>query len=55
MEHVYPLFSSNEGYISDQLRGLSGEYGFRIQNPHLFTDYSIENGIVVVYWRGGEW
>jgi len=32
-----------------------GKYVFRIQNPYLFIDCSIENGIVVVYWRGGEW
>ena len=26
-----------------------------IHNPYLFVDCSIENGIAVVYWRGGEW
>ena len=30
-----------------------GKYALRIQNPYLFIDY-IENGIAVVYWRGGE-
>ena len=28
---------------------------FRIQNPYLFIDCSIETGIEVVYWRSGEW
>ena len=32
-----------------------GKYAFRIQNPCLFIDCSIENGIAVVYWRGREW
>ena len=32
-----------------------GKYAFRKQNPYLFIDCSIENGIAVVYWRGGEW
>ena len=32
-----------------------GRYTFRIQNPYLFIDCSLENGIiVVVLWRGGE-
>jgi len=32
-----------------------GKYAFRKYNPYLFVDGSIENGIAVVYWRGGEW
>ena len=32
-----------------------GKYALRIQNPYLVIDYSIENGIAVVYWRGGGW
>ena len=32
-----------------------GKCAFRIQNPYLFIDCSIENGIEVVYWRSGEW
>ena len=32
-----------------------GKYAFRKQNPYLFIDCSIENGIASVYWRGGEW
>ena len=31
-----------------------GKYSFRIQNPYVFIDCSLENGIAVVYWRGGE-
>ena len=31
-----------------------GKYALRIKNPYLFINYSIENGIAVVYWRGGE-
>ena len=31
-----------------------GKYVFRIQNPYLFIDSSIENSIAVVYWRSGE-
>ena len=32
-----------------------GKYAFRMQNPYLLIDCSIENSmIVVVYWRGGE-
>ena len=27
----------------------------RMQNPYLFIDCSIQNGIAVVYGRGGEW
>ena len=29
-----------------------GKYALIIQNPYLFIDCSIENGIAVVYWRG---
>ena len=29
-----------------------GKYAFRLQNPYLFIDCGIENGTVVVYWRG---
>ena len=28
------------------------KYAFRIQDPYLFIDCSIENSIAVVYWRG---
>ena len=28
-----------------------GKYAFRIQNPYLFIDCSIEIGIAVVYWK----
>ena len=31
-----------------------GKYAFRIQNPYLFIDCSIENAIAVVYWRSEE-
>ena len=31
-----------------------GKYAFKIQNPYLFIDCSIENCIAVVYWRGRE-
>ena len=31
-----------------------GKCAFRIQNPYLFIDCSIESGIEVVYWRSGE-
>ena len=33
------------------LVALLGKYAFRIQNQYLFIDCSIENSIVVVYWR----
>ena len=36
------------------LVALLDKYVFRIQNPYLFIDCSIENGIGVVYWRSGE-
>ena len=36
------------------LVALLDKYAFRMQNPYLFIDYSIE-GIAVAYWRGGEW
>ena len=32
-----------------------GKCAFRIQNPYLFIDCSIETGIKVVYWKIGEW
>ena len=35
------------------LVALLGKYAFKIQNPYLFIDCSIENGIGVVYWRSG--
>ena len=55
MEHVSPLFSSDEGYICVRPLAYLGKYAFRKHNPYLFIDCSIENGIVVVYWRGVEW
>ena len=36
------------------MASLGGKYAFRIQDPNLFIDCSIENSIAVVYWRSGE-
>ena len=52
MKHVFPLFTCDEDYIRVQP---CGKYVLRTQNLYLFIDCSIENGIVVIYWRGGEW
>ena len=32
-----------------------GKYAYRKHNPYLFIDCSLENGIAVVYLRGGGW
>ena len=44
--------SSDEDYIC---AASLNKYAFTTQNAYLFIDCSIENGIAVVYWRGGEW
>ena len=55
MEHVSPLFSSTKAIFMLSLVASLGKYALRIQNLYLFIDCSIENGIVVVYCKGGVW
>ena len=58
MEHVSPLsviiLATKVIFVFNLVAAL-GKYAIRMQNPYLFIDCSIQNGIAVVYGRGGEW